>query len=300
MIIGHENQKDLFTKMIANSQLPHALLFSGYEKIGKRTLAIDLAKRLICEDDNCTSCDSCLLIEKGNHPDLIMISSLEKEIIIDQIRELSRQLSFKPYLASSKIAIIDDAHLMNNHAQNSLLKLLEEPGDSSVIILVSDHPEILLPTIRSRTQLIKFFPVDKDKIKSHLKSVNCKKDLIEEIVSFSFGRPGIALNLFSDPSKIGERREKVKELTEILGSRFHLRIDYIKRISEDPELLDILNMWLSYFRALFLEKIKGNKKINYTVSRLTKILSDIEESIYLISSTNTNTKLVLENLIIEL
>ncbi|MBZ1356193.1 MAG: DNA polymerase III subunit [Candidatus Nealsonbacteria bacterium] len=304
MIIGHKKQRDLFTKMIANNRIPHALLFSGYEKIGKRSIAINLAKSLICENVNgpCMNCNACLLSEKGVHPDLIIVSSLKKEIIIDQIRELSRQLSFKPYSSSVKVAIIDDAHLMNQQAQNSLLKLLEEPGDSSVIILVSDHPEILLPTIRSRVQIVKFFPVDKNEIRSHLKSANCQEDLIEGIVSFSFGKPGVALDLLFDPGKIEVRRKKVNELINIISpeSRFHLRFDYVKKISEDPELVGILNIWLSYFRALFLEKIKGNKKVVYSVDRLRNILLEIEESIYLLSKTNVNNKMVLENLIMEL
>lgn len=304
MIIGHKKQRDLFTKMIANNRIPHALLFSGYEKIGKRSIAINLAKSLICEKVNgpCMNCNACLLSEKGVHPDLIIVSSLKKEIIIDQIRELSRQLSFKPYSSSVKVAIIDDAHLMNQQAQNSLLKLLEEPGDSSVIILVSDHPEILLPTIRSRVQIVKFFPVDKNEIRSYLKSANCQEDLIEGIVSFSFGKPGVALDLLFDPGKIEVRRKKVNELINIISpeSRFHLRFDYVKKISEDPELVGILNIWLSYFRALFLEKIKGNKKVVYSVDRLRNILLEIEESIYLLSKTNVNNKMVLENLIMEL
>ncbi len=304
MIVGHNRQKDLLSVMAATGDIPHAMIFEGPSKLGKRTLAIDFIKRVFCENRSaCGKCRSCIDMEKGIHPDLLSISSSGKEIQISQIRELSRKFSFKPYSSSFKAAIIDDAHLMNRESQNSILKILEEPGGDSIMILITDSPEVLLATVRSRSRRIKFFPVDSKEIESQLIFLGCKGKELEDIILFSFGKPGVALEFMSNPDNIDYRRKKIKELLDVISadSPFHMRFKYAKDMAEDPEeARKLMEIWLSYFRALMIKKAEGVKGIKYSFSKMKDSLVAIEESIYLVSRTNANTKMVLEALIMDL
>lgn len=303
-VIGHKRQRDLLSVMASSSEIPHAMILEGPSKLGKRTLALEFVGKILCEKGiGCGSCRPCIDIGKGSHPDVTSISSQGKEIQISQIRELARGFSFKPYSAPFKVAIIDDAHLMNRDSQNSILKLLEEPGGESIMILVTDYPESLLPTVRSRAGKISFFPVSNLDIESFLREGGCDEDLLKEITLFSFGRPGVALEFLSDPTKIEARRGRMKELLGVISpeSPFRDRFEYAKGLAEDPaQAEESLKMWLSYFRALMIKKTEGVKGITYSLSGIKRSLEAIEDSIHLVSRTNTNRRMVLEKLIMEL
>jgi len=147
-----------------NSQLPHALLFSGPTGIGKRQFADSFAASLLCHQpseagQSCDQCRGCTLRLAGNHPDLVEIEPEEagKAIKIDQIRALSDFTSLSAQFDHGyKVIILEPAENMNRAAANSLLKTLEEPTDNTVLILVTSAPQRLLPTIRSRCQAINF------------------------------------------------------------------------------------------------------------------------------------------------
>lgn len=141
-MINYKKQWELLKKSAGLNRLPHALLFSGPKGLGKRSLATKFAK---------------FLIGNTNPPDFILVEPENNIIQISQIRELIQKLCFKPYLADCKIAIIDKAHLMNQQAQNCFLKFLEEPTDKTFLILITAYPAMLLPTILSRVQKIRFF-----------------------------------------------------------------------------------------------------------------------------------------------
>lgn len=142
-----QKQWDILTKAAGTGKLPHALLFCGEEKIGKKDFAINLAKHLIGEN-----------IESGINPDFIFLEPEKKNIQIKQIRDLIDKLSFKPYAAEYKLGVVNEAHLMNKEAQNCFLKFLEEPAAKTHLILITSFPYFLLPTILSRTQKVRFYP----------------------------------------------------------------------------------------------------------------------------------------------
>ena len=125
--------------LVAAERLPHALLFCGQEKIGKTEFALRFAEKL------------------ASGPDLIVVEPEKEVISIKKIRELLEKLIFKPYNSETKIAVIRDAHLMNREAQNCFLKFMEEPFEKTNIILVSSYPYLLLDTILSRVQKIRFY-----------------------------------------------------------------------------------------------------------------------------------------------
>ena len=163
-VIGHQKQLANLHSALTGERLHHAYLFLGPEGVGKRTIAVAYAKALHClqqVNDFCDQCANCARISDGNHPDVRVLEPLaeKKEISIQQIRELERDLNFRSFTGKRKIAIIDPATLMNSSAQNALLKTLEEPPQESLIILIAANAGALLPTLRSRCLRLSFAPL---------------------------------------------------------------------------------------------------------------------------------------------
>lgn len=148
-----------------SQRLPHALLLTGSTGMGKLAFAERLAQALLCEQpqtdgDACGQCKICCLFQSGNHPDFLPIAPVEvgKNILVDHIRQLITFCNFTAHYQRYQVAIIQPAEAMNPNAANSLLKLLEEPPDNTLIILISHRPNSLMATIRSRCQKLVFQP----------------------------------------------------------------------------------------------------------------------------------------------
>ena len=177
---GHQSQWEMLERSVQRNRLPHALLFVGPGGIGKRYFAKLFVQALFCSDaqsrsglNACGECTYCKQVISGSHPDFHEFAPLADrnyltlEVIVgskvSKQEGLCETLSLKPTSASRKVAVIDQAHTMNLEAANALLKTLEEPLEQSVLVLISESEEALLPTIRSRCQMIRFHPLeDKD------------------------------------------------------------------------------------------------------------------------------------------
>ena len=150
-------------------RLPHALLLTGVNGIGKRRFADRLAKALLCEQAGadlspCQQCPSCLLNQAGTHPDYLKIVPEEegKAVLVDQIRELTSSLSLMSHRGGHMVAVLYPAEAMNANAANSLLKTLEEPTDNTLVVLLSARPAHLPATIRSRCQQLHLRSPDRE------------------------------------------------------------------------------------------------------------------------------------------
>lgn len=183
------------------NRLPHALLFTGQSGLGKYALAIQFAKTLLCKDtatpeNACHTCRNCLLVAAQTHPDLTCIvpESAAKSIKIEQIRHII-QHSNQTTQSAYKIIIINPAESLLAGASNALLKNLEEPTDRTLFILISDKPGLLLPTIRSRCQFIRFTPPPSSLGKSWLSRQLADKadDTIDSLYHLANGGPLKAL-----------------------------------------------------------------------------------------------------------
>ena len=288
MIIGHQKQLNYLKRMAESGKIPHALLFSGQEKLGKKTIALEFISRLFEEP-------GVPKILGGRHPDFILIEPPTKnngggQIQIDQIRDLSWRLSLKPIKAQLKAAIIDESHSMTREAQNCFLKTLEEPKGNTILILITEKPNFLLPTIVSRCQIIKFYPVKKDEIERYLKNQEgLSKEEIEEILEIAQGRPGRAVELAFAKEKFEFYKKRTKELAKIFNSNLSSRFQYAKEISTKENLQEILEIWLNYFRNIFIKNCSTP-----SAKHLGNILQQIQRTIYLISTTNVNPRLALE------
>ena len=282
MIIGHQKQQNFLKKIVSSGKIPHALLFTGPEELGKKTIALQMISSIF--KDN-------LL----NHPDFSFIEPKTNQIQIAQIRELNWKLSLKPIRAPLLGVVIDKAHSMTLEAQNCFLKTLEEPKAKSLLILITEHPNYLLPTIISRCENLKFYPVRNEEIRIFLEQGKLSKENIKEIIDFSLGRPGKAVNFLKDSEKLKNRKKKIEELEKISNSPFSLRFKYVKELSKKEDLGETLNIWLSYFRKnLIFAKNSQN------LLKIKNILDSIQETIFLISTTNVNSRLALEILVMKL
>ena len=176
-LVGHKKQQELLRSAFKREKLPHALLLSGPESIGKRCVALDLAAEILGIEEHPE------LEEKfwrGEHPDIHILNVPEdkKEISVEQARDFISSLQLKPYFGKQRVAIIDDAHLLGLSASNALLLTLEEPPANCYIILVTHSPQRLLPTILSRAQEMVFYPLSQSEVKEILLQLGVSENVI--------------------------------------------------------------------------------------------------------------------------
>lgn len=184
-LIGNDDTKELLKRLAANGRVPQSLLFAGPEGVGKKLFAFELARLMLCPDGGCGKCSVCSRIgvfdipkpEKGedydvvflsDHPDVGMVVPYKRNLRVGAIRELEREAHFRPFEADKRIFIVNDADKMNDSSANALLKTLEEPPSTTLLILITSRPDGLLQTIRSRCQTIRFAPVAAGKIEDLL------------------------------------------------------------------------------------------------------------------------------------
>jgi len=286
MIIGHEKQWQFLKKSAELGKLSHAYLFSGQEKLGKKTIAIEFVKLFLGEN-----------FQKKSHPDFVLVEPIGREIQISQIRALCWKISLKPSISQIKAAIIDQAHSMNEEAQNCFLKTLEEPKGKTLLILITNQPEFLFPTILSRCQLIKFYPVKRIEIENYLKNQGISESEVKEITDISSGMPGVAIDFISNPQKLESYQKAIKELTEIPNLSLAGRFQCAKELSQGGNLREILEIWLSYFRNVLLKNCSSPGD-EHKIIKLRDILNQIQNTNFLLSTTNVNPRLALEILML--
>src|SRR5436190_3974844 len=196
-------------------RLPHGLVFGGPVGVGKATTAAALGQLFLCEKPKgaapCGKCDSCRACASGAHPDYHVITkeliryhdktgkSKGIELSIQVLRpELIDKAGRKAVLGVGKVFVIEQAELMNAQAQNSILKTLEEPAGRTLIILLTDQPDALLPTIRSRCQLVRFAPLTDEVVRRELQKRGADKETAAMAATLAEGSLGIALKWIAD------------------------------------------------------------------------------------------------------
>jgi len=170
-ILGNSRAKRILKKALQKDRMPNSLLFTGPEGVGKKEVALVLAKAINClqkKDDACEVCSSCKAINNRNFPDVMIISPEKNLIKISQMREMKATAYLKPMVGRKRVFVLEGAEKMNDEAANSVLKILEEPPAFTHIILVSHNPYLILPTIQSRCQKLSFSPILREDIEHEL------------------------------------------------------------------------------------------------------------------------------------
>jgi DNA polymerase-3 subunit delta' len=226
-ILGQTAAIEALTSAYKVDRLPHGLIFAGPQGVGKGTTARALGALFLCEKpkglEPCGKCQSCTAFAAGNHPDFHVIyrqlARLEKEerkardITADVIREfLISKAANKSVVGIGKVFVIEEADLMNTTAQNALLKTLEEPAGRTLIILLTDQPDSMLPTIRSRCRLIQFAQLDEKLVRDQLVKRGFDKESASRAASYSEGSLGLAIHWLEDGVI-----DRATELTQRLG-----------------------------------------------------------------------------------
>jgi DNA polymerase-3 subunit delta' len=243
-----------------NHRLPHALLFTGPDGVGKRTVALALAQALNCKspslDDACGECLACRKTAQGIHPDVRVLEPDGAHIKIEQIREtLQHDAVLKPMEGERKVYILDPADSLTLGAANSLLKILEEPPSAVMLVLVTAQPFALLDTIRSRCREIRFFPLTAQRLAPWLRMrLGVDEAAAQALARLSGGRPAEALRL-SEPER-RELRNTILAWAQNVGPQSWS--EWARTLGEyQDDLTDVFDILLSWYRDLLLAVNRG-------------------------------------------
>ncbi|MFW0838002.1 MAG: ATP-binding protein [Candidatus Komeilibacteria bacterium] len=270
--IGHEQIVNYLTLSLAGHRFAHCYLLAGPAHSGKRTLAIRFSQALLCStyieglsDSNipCGQCDSCRHWQKNIHPDYFELRLQEdkKMIGIDQVRQWQRSLANKSFLSKYKIGLISQAQKLTVEAANALLKIIEEPVGNTIIMVLADDLHLLLPTIISRSQLLKFSLVPSKSIAAGLIDLGADQATASLIAGLACGLPGLAVNYLRHPQILAEYEQQLSDLLSILSASKHEQLAWIEKniahldmTAAQHRLDEFSNHLLLLFRAIYLQQ----------------------------------------------
>lgn len=243
-----EDARNLLGHMASEERVAPALLIRGPSGTGKTHLARVYAQRLLCRSpigiDPCQRCVSCLLFMAGTHPDYQFIAPEEpgKPIKIEAIRRMIQSISLAPQYGGYRAILIDEADALNGSAANALLKTLEEPPEGTLLILVTDRPELLPATVRSRLRSITIRMPERDLVLAWLAAMGCSEQDREPLLNAASGSPLGALAL---------------DAPEVLRRRLQCFEEFLRVFEGLDDPLQIAESWLSGNLDLELEWLAG-------------------------------------------
>ncbi len=254
-MIGHQAQQEQMKEAIRSNRVAHGYCFEGPEAVGKKKMAFNFAMELLCRqgEGRCGVCHSCQMFAAGTHPDFHVYLPEGRSLKREQAERAIHELQIRSYEGGYKIFLFDDADKMTASAQNALLKSLEEPPPQTVIILVTANPQGLLPTIRSRVQSIRFYPVDEKELVAGLKNRGVDADTATKLARLSEGRPGHALSLLESKEFQALQEASEQALTYLLSPQSLKIVPFLALFEKRKGEADaILNDFLNFFRDVLV------------------------------------------------
>lgn len=318
---GHAWAVNYIMKSMTHQRSRHAYLITGISDIGKSRFAHQFAQTLNCEVEDvnlrpCGQCRSCRLIQSGNHPDTIYTENDPKtgRLKIDEIRQLIRLLSLKPYDSRYRIAILNNFDGADPRAQDALLKTLEEPSAYAVLILIAQSANSIQSTILSRSQLIALRPIPGAEVEAILlEKYNAHPDQAQLLARLSSGRIEWAIRALNDPALLEERLQILDQLLELIYGKRLLRFNFADELdklgrNQKVSVSYYLELWQSFWRDVLL--IKQDQAVKLTnIDRMIEIqqcaqrllLPDILKALQAtrhahvtFKTTNANARLIFE------
>lgn len=303
-IIGHKRQLELLQSDIKNSNLHTAYLFTGPSKIGKMTIAKNIAKILQCDDEQCKK-----HIDKNTHIDTFIYKDNGKSFKIEDIKDIISKVEMT-FNSKYLIFIIENIERFTQEASNAFLKTLEEPGKNVVFILTAENENLILDTIKSRVSIINFYPISNDIIANYIKNnfPNTENDKIDNILNLSLGRIGLAIdmlenqdlylyykNIYNQISLLEKQNLKTK-INMIADNFFKNKkqLSDIETIDRNQKIDDFIDILLRYYFIKLKVDIINNMNFQYHEQ-----LENIKNAKTMLE-TNTNKKIILNNLMLNL
>jgi DNA polymerase-3 subunit delta' len=270
-VVGHEWAVGLLEHAITSGHLHHAYLFSGPSQVGKTTVAMAFAQALLCERGAgypCGECRTCQRITQGRYPDLQAIIAGKNTIQIEQVRALQADAALSPLEGRYRIFIIPEIERASLPAANALLKTLEEPPPQVILLLTSTRRDQVLPTVRSRCQIIALRPLPAEQIQATLETRwNADPERAALLARLSSGRLGWAVLAHGDPGLWLARAKSFDDLLSLTMAGHVDRLAYAEALSRLPSGVDtpsrkdlagagaletILGTWVSWWRDIWL------------------------------------------------
>lgn len=328
-MIGNEWAVEMLKAHIHNNQVRHAYLICGPVGVGRRTLALRFAQALSCENpvkpgEPCFQCRTCKQIEAMQYADLLVVQLDEthEKVLVDQVRDLQRNLSLHPYSGRYKFALLRNFDLASESTENSLLKTLEEPPESVILIITAETPEKLTPTIVSRCEVLRLRAMPLDRLTSVLQDeagVSSEEACI--LSHASAGKPGLALRLAQNREMLDVRDSDFRNLFSMLSATASAKFVFADKCSKGYEnpargrarLRELLGNWRSFWRDVLVASQQTPVPV-YNLEYLSQIQSAAnlldaetagrsmrltEHSLQLLDK-NINPRLVIEVLLLDL
>lgn len=262
-IIGQDRSIAILRRAQTGGKLAHAYLFDGIEGCGKRKTALALVQSIFCsEEEGCGRCAACRKVAALQHPDLHLVEPDGAFIKIDQIRELQRELAFRPFEAPKKACIIDNADRLNPAAGNALLKTLEEPPGSALLILITAKPGGMLPTILSRCQRLQFQAIPQPAIEAYLVGQGAPVETAGIAAALAGGSIGKALDVSSE-TVLQERQALLQRLLSLSQEDISSLFTAAEELAADKEKAqEMLELVTTFLRDMLLLRQESGELSN--------------------------------------
>ena len=254
-IAGHAWAVAQLQRAIDEGHVAQAYLITAPAQVGKATLARALAMALNCTGDPrpCGHCRACVRIASNTHADVRVIAPDGERMKIDQIRDLQRELSLSPVEARTRVAILEDFDRATTEAMNALLKTLEEPPSSVVLIVIAPEADVLLPTIVSRCQVLALRPLTLAQVRAALIERGVAADRAGLLAHLSGGRMGWAIAAAKDGSILEKRAARLDELRRLLSASRVERFAYAEALARSTaRAREAIDLWRTWWRDVML------------------------------------------------
>jgi DNA polymerase III subunit delta' len=261
-VVGNPQAQAILERALASGQLRHAYLLHGPTGVGKYTLATTFAQAALCqrrqpgEAEPCGACAACRKVAHGNHPDLTLIEppNGKRWIRIDDVREALQLTNHAPSESAYRIVIIPEADRLREGGANTLLKMLEEPPEGVIFLLLVNDADTVLPTILSRCQLIALRPLAFDEISEALRERwGVAPDAAARLAGLANGRLGWAVRAHERPEEQAERERLLERIVALVGQPTDERLRSVGAIgSDNASARAALDLWIGWWRDVTL------------------------------------------------